>query len=430
MITSPALRRSLLGICTAAALLARAQADFTVDLGRGPVTIFTPAGHDQAQPTPLLLSLHGYGSSGASHESYTRFLSVIDTYGFMYAHPDGTTDIFGFQFWNATDACCNFTGSNVDDSSYLRALIDTVKGLVAVDDRRVYVMGHSNGGFMSYRMACDHADSVAAIVSLAGATFDNPLDCTPSGPLQVLQIHGTSDNLVLYAGGDIAGVPYPGAVESVEIWATYDGCSLVPDTSSPNINIDKSIPGDETMVTRYETGCVAGGSAELWTIVGGAHSPALVKKFPALVVEWLYAHPKPGIDVQRYCTPAVPNSTGFPGSIDATGSDAIAHNDVTLTASTLPLNQFGFFLVSQDQGFVANPGGSAGNLCLGNNIGRMVDQIGNSGASGSFSATIDLTVLPMNPPQEVLTGETWHFQTWYRDGGTSNFTDGISILFR
>ena len=94
-----------------------------------------------------------------------------------------------------------------------------------------------------------------------------------------------------------------------------------------------------------------------------------------------------------YCGPGVVNSSGASGVITATGATAVAANDVTLVASSLPANSFGFFLTSQTQSFIANPGGSQGNLCLGGNLGRYVGpgQIKNSGAAGSFSLALDLT---------------------------------------
>jgi polyhydroxybutyrate depolymerase len=274
-----------------------------IDLGRGPVEVFLPATYDPEVPAPLVVALHGYGASGNSVEGYLRFLDVIDEFGFLYAHPDGTEDGLGKRFWNATDACCNFFGSGVDDSQYLLDLVDAIAGQLNVDDRRIFFTGHSNGGFMSYRMACDHPDVVAAIASLAGATFDNPNDCAPSEPVHVLQIHGTADEVILYGGGGILGNSYPGAVESVEQWATFGGCDLVPE-DGPAIDLDTSIPGDETSTLRYETGCASGGSGELWTIAGGVHSPSVTGTFAPLVMEFFLAHPKPasagaGVDVAR-----------------------------------------------------------------------------------------------------------------------------------
>jgi polyhydroxybutyrate depolymerase len=242
---------------------------------------------------PLVVLLHGYGSSGAEVESYVQLEPLIDEYGFFYLHPDGTEDDLGFPFWNATDSCCNFFGSDVDDSAYLLALVDEMKNLYSIDDRRVYFVGHSNGGFMSYRMACEHGETIAAIASLAGMTFYVPDDCTPAAGVHVLHIHGTADSVILYGGGELFGVPYPGALETVETWATYDGCELIGE-SLPPLDLDASIPGDETVVTQYATECDSGGSAELWTIVGGRHSPELSENFSNLVLEFLLDHPKPG----------------------------------------------------------------------------------------------------------------------------------------
>lgn len=279
-------------LATWAAPSAALGGDLFLNLGRGPVRIYIPSTYNPETPAPLVILLHGYGSSGAGQESYMRFAPLSEEYGFLYAHPDGTTNPSGSRFWNATDACCNFFGSNVDDSGYLLALIDAVKAQLSVDDRRVHFIGHSNGGFMSYRMACDHAETVAAIASLAGATWNDPVDCSPIAPVHVLQIHGTNDSVIRYDGGTLGSNPYPGAIESVEQWASFDGCSLIPQTDLPPLDLDSSIPGAESTVRRYADACDLGGSGELWTIVGGSHTPNLSPSFSRLVVEYLLDHPK------------------------------------------------------------------------------------------------------------------------------------------
>lgn len=135
----------------------------------------------------------------------------------------------------------------------------------------------------------------------------------------------------------------------------------------------------------------------------------------------------------NYCGPAVPNSTGQSATIVATGSPIAADNNLTLTATLLPTNQFGYFVNSQTQGFIQNIPGSQGNLCLAGGIGRILSSIGSSGAAGEISADIDLSQLPTSGgPVTVMAGETWNFQAWFRDvnpDATSNFTDGISLLF-
>ncbi len=139
----------------------------------------------------------------------------------------------------------------------------------------------------------------------------------------------------------------------------------------------------------------------------------------------------------RYCSPGSANSTGAPSSVEVTGSASVSQNNLALVAGDLPLNAFGFFLTSQAQGFVANPGGSQGNLCLGGSIGRYVGpgQILSSGAVGAFTLALDLTQTPTPTGLvAIAAGETWNFQAWHRDavGGvaTSNFTDGISVQFQ
>ena len=134
----------------------------------------------------------------------------------------------------------------------------------------------------------------------------------------------------------------------------------------------------------------------------------------------------------NYCGPANLNSTGQSAVISATGCEAVSANELAIEASSLPPLQFGLFLASETKGFVPNPGGSQGNLCLAGNIGRFVQQVQNSGPGGSFSISVDLTDIPTNPPQSVMAGQTWNFQAWFRDmnpGPTSNFTDGVSVLF-
>lgn len=139
----------------------------------------------------------------------------------------------------------------------------------------------------------------------------------------------------------------------------------------------------------------------------------------------------------RTCSPNAPNATGLPARIAATGSDVALDNDLTLHVTATPPNTFGFFLTSQATAVVAQPGGSLGTLCLGNPIGRYVapGQVQQANAAGEFSLQLDLQQHPTpTGPVTVMTGDTWHFQAWYRDTliffPTSNFTDALSITFR
>ncbi len=136
----------------------------------------------------------------------------------------------------------------------------------------------------------------------------------------------------------------------------------------------------------------------------------------------------------NYCV-APPNGTGVPGAMSAVGSTIVAMNDVTLTASSLPSNQFGIFVVGPVPAFVPGAGGSSnGNICIGGIVRRYNQggQILSTGATGSFSLQINLqTVHQGNDIVMTMPGDSWFFQAWYRSGlGLgSNFTDGLEIAF-
>jgi polyhydroxybutyrate depolymerase len=230
--------------------------------------------------------------TGDTEEAYLGLTALADSRGFLYAHPDGTTDAFGLQFWNATDACCDLMGTGVDDSTYLSGVIAQISAVYSVDPKRVFLIGHSNGGFMSYRMACDHADQIAALVSLAGAMWGDVARCTAKSPVSVLEVHGTADDMITYDGGNILGHAYPSAPTTVSDWVTLDGCTPTPDTSAAMLDLEVTLAGPDTTVTKYG-GCKSGGHAELWTIKGGGHIPTLTPDFASGAIDFLLAHPKP-----------------------------------------------------------------------------------------------------------------------------------------
>jgi polyhydroxybutyrate depolymerase len=243
-----------------------------------------------SQPATLVVLLHGYGSSGAVADGYMKLSQLAQQQGFLLAAPDGTVDARGQRFWNATDACCNREGREVDDVGYLSALIDEVKAVHGVDAGRVFVIGHSNGGFMAHRLACERADRVAGIVSLAGATWKSPQRCSPTRPVSVLQVHGTDDQVIRYAGGEHApgATPYPSAMETVRLWAQKNGCGSTLSSGSARRDLLEPA-GAETREDDFE-GCPAGGGVSLWSMENGSHVPALREGFAAALYGWLSAH--------------------------------------------------------------------------------------------------------------------------------------------
>ncbi|MCB1664306.1 MAG: alpha/beta hydrolase fold domain-containing protein [Pseudomonadales bacterium] len=270
-----------------------AETRTSIDAGRGDVPLFVPDSYSAEQESPLIVLLHGYASSGSRQEDYMKFSALVDRYGFLYATPDGTEETEGNhrRFWNASSACCNFYRAALDDSAYVMNIIRQVQAAYRIDPRRIYLIGHSNGGFMSYRMAYEHGDVIAGIASLAGAEASEARPA-PAHPVHVLQIHGTADETIAYAGGDIQGNAYPGALETIGRWATNNGCAAQGQIIG-TLDLERNLEGLETTRTRYAQGCRIGGSAELWTIADGGHIPVISDAFSQAVVEWLLARQKP-----------------------------------------------------------------------------------------------------------------------------------------
>ncbi|MBN1171610.1 MAG: alpha/beta fold hydrolase [Micromonosporaceae bacterium] len=261
----------------------------TVELDERPFALHLPTSYDAVHQMPLVVLLHGYTSSAAEAERYFALTAESDRRGFLYAMPDGTRDAADDRFWNATDACCNFYGSEVDDAGYLRRLLEVVTAAYLVDPNRVYVIGHSNGGFMAHRLACEHPSAITAIVSLAGAAPNDPASCTPALPVSVLQIHGTADSTIRFDGRVSGKKSYPSAMATVDLWRRLNGCAEQASTSATSIDLESTLPGAETTVTAYQAGCRGGSRVALWSIPGGGHVPTLGPGFAPAVFDFLLA---------------------------------------------------------------------------------------------------------------------------------------------
>ncbi len=162
-----------------------------------------------------------------------------------------------------------------------------------MDPNRVYLMGHSNGGFMSFRMACEASASFTALVSLAGGTWLDPNLCQPNTPaVSVLVVHGTADETVAYEGAIFESMDtaygYPGAVELSQRSAATAGCD--PETTTPlgTVDLIPSIDGEETEMVSYQTGCDEGFEVQLWTLRDGRHIPFFTIDFADMATDWLF----------------------------------------------------------------------------------------------------------------------------------------------
>lgn len=177
---------------------------------------------------PLLFVLHGFGGTAEGMRSYARVEDAVKSVlsdGAVIVYPNGTGDESGLpQSWNA-GGCCPFSiYGPVDDVSFFDQLITKLLEAYEIDSRRIWVVGHSNGGMMAYRLACELSSRVTAIGVAAGAMMIE--SCTPSRPVSAIHLHGGMDNVVPLEGGEIAGIVFPSARESFERFAGANSCTI------------------------------------------------------------------------------------------------------------------------------------------------------------------------------------------------------------
>jgi polyhydroxybutyrate depolymerase len=257
--------------------------------GDRPVSVLYPDDYDASQTWPLIMVLHGYSASGTIQNGYLGVSARGSANGFITLAPDGNRDLGGNRFWNATEACCDFAGSGVDDLGYLTGLIDEAVERLHVDPQRVYLVGHSNGGFMANRIACDAADKVTAVMNIAGAGFLDETRCQPSRSVGYIQVHGTLDNTINYNGGTFqSGVSYPGAETMAERWHGLNSCPDGEPRARP-LDLDAAVQGDEANVQSWND-CEGGADVQLWTLTGSGHVPNFTNTFRDELVAELLAY--------------------------------------------------------------------------------------------------------------------------------------------
>ncbi len=261
--------------------------------GERQAAVDIPGNYDPTVAHPLVVVLHGFGATAQIQAGFLGLLDMVDAKDLVMLLPDGTLNEDGDRFWNGASFCCD-PDNAVDDVGYLSGLIEEAKEIYNIDENRVYLIGHSNGGFMSFRMACEASELITAIVTLAGSTFADAADCQPTTlPVSVLAVHGTADATIFY-DGLLDG--YPGAVDTVEFFASAAGCDTDSPTSLGNIDLVSMVDGDETEQVAYTTGCQGGVDAALWTIQDGVHVPFFYQPrddepaFAVLVTDWLLEH--------------------------------------------------------------------------------------------------------------------------------------------
>ncbi|OPY75328.1 MAG: Esterase PHB depolymerase [Syntrophorhabdus sp. PtaU1.Bin058] len=251
---------------------------------------------------PLVIVLHGGGGNAKNAARVTGFSQKANTEGFIVAYPDGTSWIGRniFLTWNSGNCCGYALENNIDDVGFIKALIEKLEKELPIDPKRIYVTGISNGAMMSYRLACELSDKIAAIGPVAGAL--NVKDCNPAYPVSVVIFHGKFDDHVRYNGGkslkmadnhDRTDTPVSYAVS---FWTKNDQCSATPEREEKG-----------RLVKELYTGGLSGTEVLLYTIMDGGHAWPGGKKLgyigadepiygvsaTDLIWEFFKNHPKP-----------------------------------------------------------------------------------------------------------------------------------------
>ncbi|HEV7165401.1 MAG TPA: PHB depolymerase family esterase [Gammaproteobacteria bacterium] len=257
-------------------------------------------------PLALVVVLHGGAGSGAGAAKMTGFDAVADEQGFIVVYPDGTDRARplreamgkpGFLTWDAGSCCGYAQAHNMDDVGFIRAVVADVEKAHAVDPKRVYATGISNGGMLSYRIACEASDVFAAIAPVAGI-IEIP-DCKPTHRVAIIDLQGTDDENVPLNGGigkkEVGKKEYRKPVQdSIDFWVKEDGCSVKVNADAPDLHmVDNGGCQDGTDVNYY----IVQGGGHAWP--GGQQMASFLDKpdpkVPATDIIWDFFkdHPKP-----------------------------------------------------------------------------------------------------------------------------------------
>lgn len=224
-------------------------------------SFYVPASYSASQAVPLVLNLHGYTSNGSQQAIYGDFRPIADTANFIVVHPNGTNDpITNQPFWNF-----GIWGATVDDFGFLEAMIDTISAHYNINQNRIYSVGMSNGGFMSYGLACE-SNRFAAVGSVTGGMSVQMYNsCNPARPTPAIHIHGTSDNTVPYNGNSTTKP----AEDAVAFWVINNSCNPTAQlTAVPNTNTTDGATAERFLYS----GGINGHTVELFKVTNGGHT--------------------------------------------------------------------------------------------------------------------------------------------------------------
>ncbi len=185
--------------------------------------LHVPASYQPGQSVPLLLAFHSRSTDGKEILRTSQFVAWAAEMNFIVAAVNGAV-YDGASSWNAGNCCTNATTYEENDVLLASTVIDFVKSKYAVDPGRVWAVGHSNGGMMAYRLACDLSDKITAIAVVTGAQMDPT--CNPVKPVSVIHLHGNLDPTVPFYGG--GKFETPSIYSSILEFSKVNGCNISP----------------------------------------------------------------------------------------------------------------------------------------------------------------------------------------------------------
>lgn len=223
-----------------------------------------PTGYNSIDSLPLVIAMHGGFGNADNIQNQSQLSVKADIENFIVLYPEGVKGgLFNISSWNA-GACCGFaSSSNIDDVGFINALLDTIVSQYLIDTNRIYATGMSNGGFMSYRLACELSDRIAAIAPVAASMTVS--SCTPMRSVPIISFHSYLDNNIPYYGGVGSGFSnhYNPPQDSVlNAWASNNSCTVINDTIVDNAQY--------TFIKWY--GCDCGTQIHQYVTQDGGHS--------------------------------------------------------------------------------------------------------------------------------------------------------------
>lgn len=177
----------------------------------------------------LLIAMHGGGGSGTQFETSSRLTQKANVENFVVVYPDGVkgTGAIGARTWNAGTCCGYAVENNIDDVKFITQLIDHLIKNYKINSKKVYATGHSNGGMMAYRLACEASNKIAAIAP-NGCTMVVTQPCNPARAVPVLHMHSALDENVPYGGGwgnGVSGTYMPPLDSVFTVWSSKNACT-------------------------------------------------------------------------------------------------------------------------------------------------------------------------------------------------------------